>query len=122
MLGDSVTLVGDAASSHPYALTSLVDGNSVRRNASVAAPANEFMQVKHQQTTRSGIPLDRHTLRIDKDIVNAQGVVIRVSYYVVVEVPQDVAATQAIVKDMRTQVGAWMATDANLVKVLNGES
>jgi hypothetical protein len=49
-------------------------------------------------------------------------VVIRVSYYVVVEVPQDVAATQAIVKDMRTQVGAWMATDANLVKVLNGES
>jgi hypothetical protein len=78
------------------------------------------MQVKHQQTTRGGIALQRHTVRLDLTKINAENVPVVISVYVVIEVPQDPIVTIAMVRDMRTQLTGFL-TNGNLDKVVNNE-
>lgn len=121
MLTDPTVLTGDSASSHSYSLVSITDGNSVRKVPTAPTNAPETMQVKHQLSSRGGIPLGRHTLRLDLAKVNADNDVVTASVYVVVEVPEDAAITAAMLKDMRTQLVNFLTVNANFEKILNGE-
>jgi hypothetical protein len=120
MFTDPITLVGDSASTRNYALKSIVDGKTVRANA--AAPVNlpELLTISHSVSSRNGVPLDRHSIRLDLCKANALLTVLQASYYVVIEVPQDSTITAAMIKDMRTQMTNFV-TDANIAKILNGE-
>lgn len=120
MFTDPQTLTGDAASSHAYALRSILDGKSLRAVATAPVNAPETLTLSHQVSSRGGIPLDRHLVRLDLTKINALGVPVVISFYVTIEVPQDAIVTAAMVKDMRTQMTGFLV-DANLTKILNGE-
>jgi len=116
------TLAGDSSSSRTYALTSIVDGSSIRQNASAPVGLPEQLLISHQESTRNGVPLDRHLIRLNlaKSGNEHAGVKLIASVYVTIEVPRDTAVTVAMIRDMRTQLQNFW-TNANLDKVLNGE-
>jgi len=121
MLTDPITLVGDSSSTRAYALRSITDGKSIRSVASPVAPiTGELLSIGTTVASKGSVTTDRHLIRLDRTIPNAAGTPVTASYYVVIEVPRDVVITQAIIKDMRTQMSALLV-DATLVKILNGE-
>ena len=120
MFNTDITLAGDSSSTRTYSLRSIVDGSTVRANASAPVNAPETMTIKHGVSSRGGIPLDRHLVRLDLTKINSASNPVTASLYVTAEVPQDAAITAAMIKDMRTQLqNFWI--DANVVKLLNGE-
>ena len=121
MLTDPVTLGGDNSSTRAYALRSIEDGTSIRSVATPVSPiTKETLKISSSSSKKGGITTDRHLIRLDRTIPNGTGIAVNAAYYVVIEVPQDVVITQAIIKDMRTQMGNLLV-DATLVKILNGE-
>jgi hypothetical protein len=121
MFTDPITLVGDSASTRGYSLTSIQDGSTVRANALAPVNAPETMQVKHQLSSRGGVPLDRHLVRLDLTKINALGAPVVASVYVTLEVPRDSAITIAMIKDMRTQMVNFLTTAGVPEKLLNNE-
>ena len=115
-----ITLAGDASSSRVYAETSQKDGNTIRKVASAPLNAPEVLQIKHQESSRGGVPLDRHVVRLDLTKITSAGLPVIASVYMTFEVPRDSAVTVAMIKDMRTQMNNF-TVDANVVKLLNGE-
>jgi hypothetical protein len=79
------------------------------------------MQVKHQLSSRGGVPLDRHLVRLDLTKINALGAPVVASVYVTLEVPRDSAITIAMIKDMRTQMVNFLTTAGVPEKLLNNE-
>jgi len=121
MLTDPITLAGDSSSTRAYALRSILDGKSIRSVATPVAPITvETLSISTVVSSKAGITTDRHLTRLDRTIPNGSSVPVTASYYVVIEVPRDAVITQAIIKDMRTQMNNLLV-DATLVKILNGE-
>lgn len=115
------TIAGDSSSTRTYALTSLVNGSSVRQNASAPVGLPEQLLISHQESSRGGIPLDRHLIRFNLSKLGSNGQsVLTASVYLTVEVPRDSAITVAMIRDMRTQMTNFV-TNGNLDKILNGE-
>jgi hypothetical protein len=121
MFTNDITLAGDSSSTRTYALRSITDGNSVRANASASATLPETLQVKHQLSSRGGVPLDRHLVRLDLGLNSANQGVVSPSVYLTIEVPRDPIVTVAIIKDMKTQLVNFLATSGYVDKLLNGE-
>jgi hypothetical protein len=121
MFTDPITLVGDSASTRGYALVSIQDGNTVRANPLAPVNAPETMQVKHQLSSRGGVPLDRHLARLDLTKINSLSAPVVASVYMTLEVPRDAAITLAMIKDMRTQLTNFVNTAGNIEKLLNNE-
>jgi hypothetical protein len=122
MFADPITLAGDGGSTRNYGLRTVVDGKSVRANASAPAAEPETLTIAHSTTKRLGITYDRHLVRADlgKTSVSSPGTPVSASVQVVVEVPRDTIMTVAMVRDMRTQIqNFWV--NANLDKILNSE-
>jgi hypothetical protein len=115
-----ITLAGDSSSTRTYSLTSVAEGNSFRANPAAPLNAPETLSIKHQQSSRGGIALDRHLARLDLTKINSAGTPVQASLYVTIEVPRDSAITATMIKDMRTQMqNFWV--DANVAKLLNAE-
>lgn len=120
MFAFDITLVGDSASTRTYSLKDVTNGNSIRSAATAPLNAPEVLTIKNQKSSRGGIVLDRHLVRLDLTKINGSGAPVQASVYVTIEVPEDAVITAAIIKDMRTQMINFMS-DANVVKLLNGE-
>jgi hypothetical protein len=116
-----ITLAGDASSSRIYSQTSQTEGNSIRKNSSAPLSLPESLTIKNGVSSRSGVPLDRHLVRLDLTKANAANVALMASVYVTFEVPRDVVFTAAIIKDMRTQLTNFLGTAGYVEKLLNGE-
>jgi len=115
------TIAGDSSSTRTYALTSLVNGSSVRQNAAAPVGLPEQLLISHQESSRSGFPLDRHLVRLNLAKLAGNGsTALTASVYVTIEVPRDSNITVAMIRDMRTQMVNFL-TNANLDKILNGE-
>ena len=115
-----ITLAGDSSSTRTYSLRSVTDGKAIRANPSAPLNAPETLTINHQKSSRGGIPLDRHLVRLDLTKINASGAPVVASVYVTIEVPEDTVITAAMIKDMRTQMqNFWV--DANVTKLLNSE-
>lgn len=121
MLLLDITLAGDSSSTRTYSLTSNVNGNSVRANPLAPLNAPETLTIKNQQSTRGGIALDRHLVRLDLTKINGANQPVVASVYVTIEVPRDTVITAAIIKDMKTQMVNLLAVAGNVDKILNGE-
>jgi hypothetical protein len=122
MYATDITLAGDSSSTRTYALRSIVDGNSVRANASAPANEPETLTIKHSASKRKdGTVINRHLVRADLTKVNSTTQLSQTgSCQVVFENPTDSAITLNHLKDMRTQLVNFL-TDANLAKLINSE-
>lgn len=121
MLTDPVTLAGDSSSTRDYALRSIVNGQSLRGVAAPVSPiTNETLTIGSTASKKGGITTDRHLIRFDRSYLNGTGLTANLAMYVVIEVPRDATVTQAIIKDVRTQLTNLLA-NATLVKILNNE-
>jgi hypothetical protein len=121
MLTDPITLAGDSSSSRAYALRSIENGKSIRSVASPASPITaETLTLSSTSSAKGSVKVGRYLIRLDRTIPNSAATPVTASYYVVIEVPVDQVITQAIIKDMRTQMNNLLV-DATLVKILNGE-
>jgi len=122
MFTDPVTLAGDSSSTRGYALQSILDGNSVRSAPTAPVGLPEQLIIKHDISSRGGVPLARHLIRLNlaKTGVDHSGALLTASVYLTIEVPLDQAVTVAMLRDMRTQLNNF-TTNANLDKILNNE-
>jgi hypothetical protein len=121
MFTDPITLVGDSASTRGYALVSIEGGSTIRSNPLAPVNTPETMLVKHQLSSRGGLPLDRHLVRLDLTKINALSLPVVGSVYVNFEVPRDLVFTLAMVKDMRTQLVNFITLAGVVEKLLNNE-
>lgn len=121
MYPTDITLTGDSASTRTYALRSITDGNAIRAVATAPANQPEVLTVKHQVSSRGGIPLDRHLVRLDLSKEDSEGTVVMGSVYLTVEVPRNSAFTAAMAKDMKTQLVNFINTATYADKLLNSE-
>jgi len=121
MLTDPVTLVGDSASTRDYALVSIEKGKSLRSVSTPVAPiTSETLTISSTKSVKGGITTVRHLIRLDRTLPNGTGVPVNAGLYTVIEVPVDAVITQAMIKDMRTQMASILG-NTTLVKILNGE-
>jgi len=121
MLLDDITLVGDSASTRMYSLKSVTDGNSIRGASTAPLNAPETLTIKHSVSSRGGIQLDRHLVRLDLTKINGAFQPVVGSVYVNFEVPRDSVFTAAMIKDMKTQMVNLLAVAGNVDKLLAGE-
>lgn len=120
MFSNDITLAGDASSSTTYALRSVVDGKSIRSDASATLGSPKSLTVNHSVIKKAdGLMADRHLARFDRTEVNSEGKSSTASVYVVLEVPRSIV-TEAQVLDMVTQLKNFLST-GNLDKLLNSE-
>lgn len=120
MFTTSLTVLGDSSSSRVYDLRSILNGTAIRGVAAAPANAPEILTISHSTSSRNGIPLDRHLLRLDLTKINSDNKPVMASVYCVIEVPQDTVITLAIIKDMRTQLKNLL-DDTNTAKLVNSE-
>jgi hypothetical protein len=122
MLLQDITLAGDASSSRIYSWKSPISpGGILRINSSAPVGLPETLSVNHTESKQGGLPLDRHLVRLDLSKSTALGVVVRGSFYVVMEVPRDPIFTAAMLKDMKTQMVNLLAVSGNMDKLIAGE-
>lgn len=120
MFANDITLAGDASSTRTYALTSILNGSSIRSNASVAAGEAELMSISNTRKSKAPDSPTRHLVRLDLTRVNSTtGVPATGSVYVVIEEPQ-ATITPVMIQDMVTQLKNFL-TAANVTKILNDE-
>jgi hypothetical protein len=121
MFSNDITLAGDSSSTRTYALRSIVDGNSVRAAATAPVGEDESLAIKHSLVVqKTGIPADRHLVRLDLAKLNSEEKLAGAALYVVIEIPRDSVITAAIIKDMRTQLVNFL-TNTNVDKLINRE-
>lgn len=117
---NDITLAG-TSTSYTYSIQSWSGGNSVRTDASATLGEPRTLTIKHQQTTRAGVIVDRHLIRLDhvKPGVSPDPDVTP-SVQLVIEAPRKTAVA-ADIQDLVTRMTNFIGTAGYLTKVLANE-
>jgi hypothetical protein len=121
MFNTDITLIGDAASSTTYSLTSVVGGNADRFDATAAADSPKGLFIKHEKVKRNGLSATRHLVRLERTSPQATTLApVTGSVHLVIEEPND-TITAAQLKDMITQLRNFLTAGGYVDKLFNDE-
>lgn len=129
MFNQNVAIVVDDVT-YNYGLTSIVDGKSIRNNASASIGAPDSFTISHETKGKGSSAVDRHLVRLDTtyEATDAQGSLSQATAtaYVVLVAPHN-AVTQANMQLAYDKIVAFLgatesgASNSNLVRILNNE-
>jgi hypothetical protein len=107
---DTNLVINDGTSDRTYALTSIVDGKSIRRDASATLGEPRTLTISHgKRNPKDPESPDRHLVRLDVVDHDAEGVAHTASAYIVVENPVNglfsVAQLRALLLSVLNAVG-----------------
>jgi hypothetical protein len=109
---------------HTYSEISLLNGKSVRKDASRGLGTPATLTISHEVSGKGTNSIDRHLVRLDlteksPDVESVE--VAQTSVYTVMTVPRSLIITKSMVRDLIHQLGSFLAEEANVTKLLNGE-
>ena len=119
-----VTLTGLNAVTATYSEISLEKGTSLRKDSTRELGTPCTLKISHEVSGKGASSVDRHLVRLDKIEPSPATDSVEVascSVYTVLTVPRNPIITKSIVIDLLTQLGGFLADEANVAKLLNGE-
>jgi len=120
MFTNDIALAG-TSTTKTYSLTSIVNGKSIRKDATAPLGEPSLLTISHQEVSRSGGTADRHLVRIDKTYPGTlPNPDVTCSVQLVIEVPRE-DVTAANVQDLVDQLESFLGTAGYVTKVLNSE-
>jgi len=121
MFSNDITLAGDASSSTTYALRGVVDGKSIRGDASAPLGQPKNLTISHSVVNKAGgVTADRHLVRLDRTVSNGNGESATASVYAVIESPRSIVA-KSDQYDLITQLNSFLGVVGNRDKLFNNE-
>jgi hypothetical protein len=104
-----------------YSLVSIVNGSSVRRDATAALDSPRDLLIKHEQVSKGSLFSDRHLIRFERTALQAETLVpVKGAVHLVIEAPRT-TITAAMIIDMIAQLRDMLSDAAIVAKILNSE-
>lgn len=129
MFNNDLVIKDSADADKTFSLISVAGGKSIRKMTGLT-DAEKVVTLSHQKVTRGKdqdgvvIEADRHLMRYDHSIIDANGITRTLTAYSVLEVPKGTAFDLTAKKDATNLVWSVLhagATWAGLTKILNSE-
>jgi hypothetical protein len=114
---------GGANVSTSYALVGLTGiSASLRRVSATAATAPDTLTVSHQESKQGSLKTDRHMARVDRTLIDALLGPVKVSAWIVFEVPRGTTiVTPTEIKETTGRLVAFQQTAGYMDKLINSE-
>jgi hypothetical protein len=120
MLATAITATGNGGVTHTYGLRSIVDGKSIRGDATATVGTSKLLTISHGlRSPKDPESPKRHLVRLDWSSHNTDNELEVLSVYIVLEIPQSATFTATDIGN----IGAELANIyfSNLTAITNDE-